>query len=152
MKNDNLEWAKVVAISLDNTNVNMGDKNSLKNRILEENPEVFVAGCKCHLAHIPDWKVCIVQPRSRLRNFGTKRASRRADLGKCFSDSQTRILVKRECEMLLRNLESAPNAHHSLTKRATGGKERKNTKPMKHDTKNVCRMCLRGLDALNLRV
>ena len=52
MKNDNLEWDKVVAISLDNTNVNMGDKNSLKNRILEENPEVFVAGCMYHLAHI----------------------------------------------------------------------------------------------------
>ena len=66
--------------------------------------------------------------------------------------SQTRILAKRECEMLLRNLESAPNAHHSLAKRAAGGKERKNTKPMKHDAKNARRMCLRGLDALNLRV
>ena len=101
---------------------------------------------------LPDWKVCIAQPKSRLRNFGTKRASRPPDAQIWANVSQTRILAKRECEMLLRNLESAPNAHHSLTKRATGGKERKNTKPMKHDTKNARRMCLRGLDALNLRV
>ena len=65
---------------------------------------------------------------------------------------QTRILAKHECEMLLCNLESAPNAHHLLTKRATGGKERKHTKSMKHDTKNARKMCLQGLDTLNLRV
>ena len=37
--------------------------------------------------YMPDWKVCSAQLRSRLRNFGTKRASRHADLGKCFSDA-----------------------------------------------------------------
>ena len=48
MTKDNLDWDNVVAIGLDNTNVNIGNKNSLKTRILEENP----AGCNCHLAHI----------------------------------------------------------------------------------------------------
>ena len=65
----------------------------------------------------PDWKVCIAQLKSWLRNFGTKRASRPPDAQIWANVSQTRIFAKRECKMLLHNLESAPNAHHSLTKR-----------------------------------
>ena len=30
----------------------MGSKNSLRTRILDENPQTFIAGCNCHLAHL----------------------------------------------------------------------------------------------------
>ena len=30
----------------------MGSRNSLKTRILVENPQNFIAGCNCHLAHL----------------------------------------------------------------------------------------------------
>lgn len=40
-----------MAIGLDNTNVNIGRKNSLKSRILEENESVYIQGCPCHIIH-----------------------------------------------------------------------------------------------------
>ena len=30
----------------------MGNRNSLRARILAENPQTFIAGCNCHLAHL----------------------------------------------------------------------------------------------------
>ena len=30
----------------------MGCNNSIKTRILGKNPEVFIAGCNCHLSHL----------------------------------------------------------------------------------------------------
>lgn len=46
-----LNWDNVVSVGLDNTYCNMGNKNSLKTRILEKNSSCFVAGCNCHLVH-----------------------------------------------------------------------------------------------------
>ena len=46
----------VAAVDLDNTNTTMGDKSSLKSRILAKNNEVFIAGCNCHLAHPAAYK------------------------------------------------------------------------------------------------
>ena len=85
--------------------------------------------------------------RSRLRHFERNAGS---DVHIWANVPQTRILAKRKFEMLLCNSESAPKGHHSLTKRVTRGEERKYSKPMKCNTKNSCRTCLRGLDALNL--
>ena len=51
MTNDGVDWNNLVSIGLDNTNSNMGIRNSIKSRILQKNSEVFVAGCSCHLAH-----------------------------------------------------------------------------------------------------
>ena len=39
-------------VGLDNTNTNMGSRNSLRTRIFAENPQTFIAGCNCHLAHL----------------------------------------------------------------------------------------------------
>ena len=30
----------------------MGSRNSLRTRILAENPQTFIAGCNCHFAHL----------------------------------------------------------------------------------------------------
>ena len=50
--NDGVDWNNLVSIGLDNTNSNMGIRNSIKSRILQKNSDVFVAGCSCHLAHL----------------------------------------------------------------------------------------------------
>ena len=49
---DSIDWQNVIAVGLDNTNVNMGCNNSIKTRVLEKNPNSFIAGCNCHLSHL----------------------------------------------------------------------------------------------------
>lgn len=49
---DSIDWKNVIAVGLDNTNVNMGCNNSIKTRILDKNPDSFIAGCNCHLSHL----------------------------------------------------------------------------------------------------
>ena len=39
-------------MSVDNTNTMVGKRNSVGFRFLEKNPNVFIGGCPCHLAHI----------------------------------------------------------------------------------------------------
>ena len=51
-KKDDLNWENVVSVGWDNTNANMGIRNSLKTRILSENAQTFIAGCTCHQAHL----------------------------------------------------------------------------------------------------
>ena len=51
-KSDDLDWDNAVSVGLDNTYANMGSINSLRTRILAENPQTFIAGCNCHLAHL----------------------------------------------------------------------------------------------------
>ena len=40
-----------LAIGLDNTNVNIGDHNSIKSRAKEKNGSIVTAGCPCHILH-----------------------------------------------------------------------------------------------------
>ena len=51
-KSGDLDWDNVVSVGLDNTNINVGSRNSLRTKILAENPQIFIAGCRCHLAHL----------------------------------------------------------------------------------------------------
>ena len=44
-------WNMCTSISVDNTSVNIGIHNSLKTRILHENPNIFFSGCPCHMIH-----------------------------------------------------------------------------------------------------
>lgn len=46
-----IPWEKCVGIGLDNTSVNLGCRNSIKTRVLQENPSVYVMGCPCHIVH-----------------------------------------------------------------------------------------------------
>ena len=50
---DDLSWTHCVSVGLDNTNGNMGNRNSVKSRVRQKNASCFIAGCSCHLAHIP---------------------------------------------------------------------------------------------------
>ena len=52
LTDDGIGWEYVVSFGLDNTNSNMGCRNSFKSRIWEKSPCCFVAGCNCHLVHL----------------------------------------------------------------------------------------------------
>ena len=41
MTNDGVDWNNLVGIGLDNTNSNMGIRNSIKSRILQKNSDVL---------------------------------------------------------------------------------------------------------------
>ena len=47
----NILWSNCVGVGLDNTSVNMGCRNSIKTRIMKENPAAYVMGCPCHIVH-----------------------------------------------------------------------------------------------------
>ena len=51
LERNNLDWDYCVAIGLDNTNVNIGDHNSIKSRAKEKKEEIIIAGCPCHILH-----------------------------------------------------------------------------------------------------
>jgi hypothetical protein len=46
-----VSWVNCVSIGVDNTSVNMGCRNSIKTRIVQKNPAVYVMGCPCHILH-----------------------------------------------------------------------------------------------------
>ena len=48
---DEISWEQCASIGLNNTNVNVGDKNSIKSRVQQRNKSCFIAGCNCHLAN-----------------------------------------------------------------------------------------------------
>ena len=51
LEGDEIPWTQVVSLSVDNTNSMVGAHNSLASR-LKKNPDTYVLGCPCHLAHI----------------------------------------------------------------------------------------------------
>ena len=52
LSKDGVDWCNLISSGLDNTNANMGSKNSMKSRILEKNSSFFGAGCNCYLVHL----------------------------------------------------------------------------------------------------
>ena len=48
-KESNLTWNQCLGLSVDNTAVNLGIRNSLKAKILRENESAYVMGCPCHI-------------------------------------------------------------------------------------------------------
>ena len=51
LKGHSIPWQNCIALSVDNASVNMGDRNSIKSRVLKENPSVSILGCPCHIVH-----------------------------------------------------------------------------------------------------
>ena len=51
-QNDSMPWHNAVSLSVDNTNAMIGCNNSIASRCKNENPDIFIFGCACHLAHI----------------------------------------------------------------------------------------------------
>lgn len=50
-KGNNMLWKNCIALSMDNVSMNIGDRNSIKSRVLTGNPSVFILGCPCHIVH-----------------------------------------------------------------------------------------------------
>ena len=46
-----IRWDHCMAIGLDNTNVNIGEHNSIQSRAKEKNEDIVIAGCPCHILH-----------------------------------------------------------------------------------------------------
>ena len=47
----NIPWKNCVGLSVDNTSVNMGCRNSIKTHVLDKNPAIYIMGCPCHIVH-----------------------------------------------------------------------------------------------------
>ena len=46
-----ISWNNCVGVGVDNTSVNLGCRNSIKTRIVNENRAAYVMGCPCHIVH-----------------------------------------------------------------------------------------------------
>jgi len=46
-----IPWENCVALSVDNTNSNIGIHNSISTRLRAKNPNVYILGCPCHILH-----------------------------------------------------------------------------------------------------
>ena len=44
-------WALCTSVSVDNTSVNIGVRDSFKTRVTKCNPAIFFNGCPCHILH-----------------------------------------------------------------------------------------------------
>ena len=55
----NLKRDSVNAIGVDNTNSNIGQRNSIASRTREINKDIVIAGCPCHIMHNTDSKAAI---------------------------------------------------------------------------------------------
>ena len=49
---DEIPWNNCASLSIGNTNAMVGKQNSVASRFLQKNPNIFIGGCPCHLAHI----------------------------------------------------------------------------------------------------
>ena len=44
-------WMLCTSVGVDNTSVNIGVRDSIKTRVLRQNPAVYFNGCPCHIIH-----------------------------------------------------------------------------------------------------
>ena len=51
-QSDEIPWQNCAILSVDTTKAMVGRRNSVGSRFLEKNPNFFIGGCSCYLAHI----------------------------------------------------------------------------------------------------
>ena len=51
LQTNNIPWDNCTAFGVDNTNTNIGERNSIKSRVTAINPSIYFVGCPCHIIH-----------------------------------------------------------------------------------------------------
>ena len=51
LKENGISWSNCVGVFVDNTSVNLGKRNSIMTRVLQNNTAVYFTGCPCHIMH-----------------------------------------------------------------------------------------------------
>ena len=51
LKDNGIPWNQCIGVSVDNTSVNLGKRNSIMTRIQEVNEAIYFMGCPCHIIH-----------------------------------------------------------------------------------------------------
>ncbi len=46
-----INWDYCVGFGVDNSSVNLGRSNSIRTRVLQQNPSIYFVGCPCHMVH-----------------------------------------------------------------------------------------------------
>ena len=46
-----VQWNNCTSLGLDNTNTNIGNRNSIKTKALDKNPTIKISGCPCHVLY-----------------------------------------------------------------------------------------------------
>ena len=94
LNNHDISWDYCLAIGLDNTNVNIGDHNSIKSRAKEKNANIVIAG-PCHILHNTSCKAS--EMLFQVTNFDTE--DHAVDLFHWFDKcSKRKSLLKEHCE------------------------------------------------------
>ena len=50
-KENGILWEHCIGVSVDNTSVNLGKRNSILTRVREKNATTYFMGCSCHIMH-----------------------------------------------------------------------------------------------------
>ena len=51
LENNDISWDYCTSLGVDNTNVNIGEQNSIKSRALLKSNRIKIVGCPCHILH-----------------------------------------------------------------------------------------------------
>ena len=51
LQGNQIPWTNCVGAGVDNTSVNIGKRNSIMTRVLQQNPAIYFMGCPCHIVH-----------------------------------------------------------------------------------------------------
>ena len=51
LQNNDVSWENCVGVGVDNKSVNLGRRNSIMTRVLQNNPAAFFMSCPCHIVH-----------------------------------------------------------------------------------------------------
>ena len=51
LQENGISWSNCVGVSVDNTSVNLGKRNSILTQVHQKNPAVYFMGCPCHIIH-----------------------------------------------------------------------------------------------------